>query len=152
MARLARDLPPALRHPLTVPAARAILARRRVERPGAFLDLMREAVYGHAPSVYRRLLRHVGCEYGDLERLVRQDDVEGALRRLLAAGVYLTVDESKGRQPVVSAIKGWSRLLVGPFKDGEEAQEFVNDLHAAKLEGFVWTAPSGLKLEKLASK
>jgi hypothetical protein len=42
--------------------------------------------------------------------------------------------------------------LVGPFKDADEAQEFVNDLHAAKLEGFVWTAPGGLKLEKLASK
>lgn len=58
----------------------------------------------------------------------------------------------KGRTPLVSEVKGWSRLLVGPFKDAEEAQEFVNDLHAAKLEGFVWTAPGGLKLEKLASK
>jgi hypothetical protein len=111
MARLARDLPRALRHPLTVPAARAILAQRLVERPGAFLGLMRDAVYDHAPSVYRRMLRHVGCEYGDLERLVRQDDVEGALRRLLDAGVYLTVDESRGRQPVV---RGSLSLRVDP--------------------------------------
>jgi cell division septation protein DedD len=58
----------------------------------------------------------------------------------------------RSRQPLVSEVKGWSRLLVGPFKDADEAQEFVNDLHAAKLEGFVWTAPGGLKLEKLASK
>jgi hypothetical protein len=58
----------------------------------------------------------------------------------------------RARQPVVSEVKGWSRLLVGPFKDAGEAQEFVNDLHAAKLEGFVWTAPSGLKLEKLSPK
>lgn len=58
----------------------------------------------------------------------------------------------RSRQPLVSAVKGWSRLLVGPFKDTDEAQEFVNDLHAAKLSGFVWTAPSGLKLEKLAAK
>ncbi|WP_344708175.1 SPOR domain-containing protein [Sphingomonas humi] len=56
------------------------------------------------------------------------------------------------RQPLVSAVKGWSRLVIGPFKDADEAQEFVNDLHAAKLEGFVWNAPAGLKLEKLASK
>jgi hypothetical protein len=80
--------------------AREILARRLAGRPQAFLGLMRDAVYGHAPSVYRQILRHVGCEYGDLERLVRQEDVEGALRRLLALGVYLTVDESKGRRPV----------------------------------------------------
>jgi cell division septation protein DedD len=58
----------------------------------------------------------------------------------------------RSRAPLVSEVKGWSRLLVGPFKDADEAQEFVNDLHAAKLEGFVWTAPGGLKLEKLASK
>jgi cell division septation protein DedD len=58
----------------------------------------------------------------------------------------------RSRAPLVSEVKGWSRLLVGPFKDADEAQEFVNDLHAAKLEGFVWTAPSGTKLEKLASK
>jgi Flp pilus assembly protein TadD len=58
----------------------------------------------------------------------------------------------RGRQPLVSEIKGWSRLLVGPFKDTDAAQAFVNDLHEAKLEGFVWTAPSGLKLDKLAAK
>lgn len=58
----------------------------------------------------------------------------------------------KARQPMVSAVKGWSRLVVGPFKAADEAQEFVNSLHAAKLEGFVWNAPSGLKLEKLSSK
>ncbi len=101
MARLARDLPAALRHPLTVPAAREILARRIAGRPHAFLGLMRDAVYAHAPSVYQQILRHAGCEYGDLERLVRQEGVEGALRRLLDVGVYLTVDESKGRRPIV---------------------------------------------------
>lgn len=58
----------------------------------------------------------------------------------------------RSRQPFVSEVKGWARLLVGPFKDGEEAQEFVNDLHAAKLAGFVWTAPPGTKFEKLAAK
>lgn len=56
------------------------------------------------------------------------------------------------RQPLVSEVRGWSRLLVGPFKDADEAQLFVNGLHAAKLEGFVWTAPGGLKLEKLVTK
>jgi tetratricopeptide (TPR) repeat protein len=58
----------------------------------------------------------------------------------------------RGRQPLVSEVRGWARLLVGPFKDQETAQEFVNELHEAKLEGFVWTAPSGTKFEKLAAK
>jgi hypothetical protein len=58
----------------------------------------------------------------------------------------------RGRQPLVSEVRGWARLLVGPFKDQDAAQEFVNELHEAKLEGFVWTAPAGTKFEKLASK
>jgi Flp pilus assembly protein TadD len=58
----------------------------------------------------------------------------------------------RGRQPLISEVRGWARLLVGPFRDAEAAQEFVNDLHAAKLEGFVWTAPAGTRFEKLASR
>ena len=58
----------------------------------------------------------------------------------------------RGRQPLVSQVKGWARLLVGPFKDAAAAQGFVNDLHAAKLEGFVWSAPGGTKFDKLAAK
>jgi len=58
----------------------------------------------------------------------------------------------RSRQPIVSEVRGWSRLLIGPFKDQDEAQDFVNSLHAAKLEGFVWTAPAGTKFEKLASR
>ena len=58
----------------------------------------------------------------------------------------------RGRQPLVSEVRGWSRLLVGPFKDQAQAQEFVNDLHAAKLEGFVWTAPAGTRFDKPAGR
>ena len=52
----------------------------------------------------------------------------------------------------VADLKGWSRLLVGPFKTDEEAQDFVNDLHKAGLQGFAWTSPSGQNIEKLASR
>ncbi|MGH7359675.1 MAG: hypothetical protein ACREJR_12750, partial [Candidatus Rokuibacteriota bacterium] len=58
-------------------------------------------VYADRESPYRALLALAGCEYGDLERLVKRDGVEEALRDLFAQGVYLTVDEFKGRRPVV---------------------------------------------------
>jgi hypothetical protein len=90
-----------LRRPLTVVEARAELARRLVRREASFLALVRDAVYGSARSVYRSLLRHVGCEYGDLERLVSREGLDAGLRELLRQGVYLTVDEAKGRRPVV---------------------------------------------------
>jgi hypothetical protein len=90
-----------LRRPLGLPQARTELARRLAGREQQFLALVRDAVYGNPASVYRRLLRHAGCEHGDLERLVGREGLEAALRELLRRGVYLTVDEVKGRRPVV---------------------------------------------------
>jgi hypothetical protein len=56
---------------------------------------------GSAPRPYRRLLEIAGCAPGDLEALVLREGVEGALEQLYRAGVYLTLDEFKGRCPVV---------------------------------------------------
>ncbi len=99
-ARLLARLPGFLRRPVGVDEARRELARRLASRDAAFLGLVRRAIYARGESPYARLLRHAGCEYGDLEKLVRADGVEGALQALLAAGVYLTVEELKGRRPV----------------------------------------------------
>ena len=99
-ARLLTRLPTFLRRPVDVEGARGSLARRLATRGETVLDLVRRAIYARPSSPYARLLRHAGCTYGDLERLVRAAGVEGALRALLAAGVYLTVDELRGRQPV----------------------------------------------------
>jgi hypothetical protein len=96
-----RRLPRYLRRPLTRDQALATLRRRLERREEDFLDLARRAVYGVAGSPYRALLRLAGCEYGDLERVVRAEGVEGGLAALYRQGVYLTVDELKGRRPVV---------------------------------------------------
>ena len=72
---------------------------------------MRRAVYEHPPSPYRALLEWAGCQYGDLERLVAREGVEGALSACSGHGVYLSVDELKGRQPVV---RGADVLAVEP--------------------------------------
>jgi hypothetical protein len=100
-ARLLRRLPAWFRHPITPPTARGILRRRLAEREPDFLAVVRGTVYWHPGSPYRRLLALAGCEYGDLERLVSQAGVEGALEVLFRQGVYLSVDELKGRRPVV---------------------------------------------------
>ncbi len=62
---------------------------------------MKRAVHEYAGSQYQPLLRWAGCEYGDLEKLVTRDGVEGTLQALFRQGVYLTVDEFKGRRPVI---------------------------------------------------
>jgi hypothetical protein len=97
--RLLRGLRPYLRQPITPDEARRTLAARLAGRGAAFLALARR-IYRRPESVYRRLLVHAGCEYGDLERMVQADGVEGALTSLYRAGVYATTDEIKGRRPV----------------------------------------------------
>jgi hypothetical protein len=113
--RLVRRLPAFLRRPLAPADAPDRLARRLAARDRDFLHLVRRGVYARPRSPYARLLRHAGCELGDLERLVRVEGIEGALRALLAAGVYLTVDELKGRRP---AVRGTLAVAVGPAELG----------------------------------
>jgi hypothetical protein len=98
--RLLAQLPSFLRRPVAVEEARSVLRRRLEQRDSDFLALAKRAIYDHRRSPYRELLRSVGCEYGDLARLVREDGVDEVLRALCRRGVYLTVDEFKGRRPV----------------------------------------------------
>jgi len=111
-ARLLGGLRAHLRTPLTLPESRAILRQRLENRGTDFLALTKQAIFANRRSPYRALLRLAGCEYGDLERLVHLDGVEGALRVLLRRGVYLTVDEFKGKRPVV---RGTTTLDAGPL-------------------------------------
>ena len=99
-ARFFGKLPAFLRRRLTLAEARAILEVRLERRELDFLALAKRAIYGNPQSPYRRLLSVAGCEYGDLERSVTRDGVDAALGTLLRHGVYLTVDEYKGRRPI----------------------------------------------------
>jgi hypothetical protein len=99
-ARLAAGLPGFLRAPLTIDAARAIVQRRLDRRADDLLALLRRLA-AQPGNPYQRLLRHAGCETGDLVALVRREGVDGALRALLRQGVYLSLEEVKARRPVV---------------------------------------------------
>jgi hypothetical protein len=110
-ARFLSRLPAFLRHRITPEQARAILRRRFEQREADFLAIAKLGIYQQAQSPYRQLLQLAGCEYGDLERLVRKDGVEEALRILYRQGIYLTVDEFKRRQPVV---RGRATMPVDP--------------------------------------
>jgi hypothetical protein len=90
-----------LRPPLTAEMARTILSARLARREADFLALARGAVYDNPGSPYRQLLELAGCQYGDLEELVGREGLEGALAHLYRQGVYLTIDELKGRRPTV---------------------------------------------------
>lgn len=102
-----------MRRPLRPEQARRILGRRLARRADDFLALARAAIYRRRSSPYRELLRLAGCEYGDLERLVRAEGLEGALATLYRRGVFLSVEELKGRRPVV---RGSAAFRVDPAR------------------------------------
>jgi hypothetical protein len=82
-ARFFVRLPAFLREPVSLDEARAVLRRRLEQREADFLALVRRAIYDNPANPYRELLNLAGCEYGDLERLVNHEGVDGALHALL---------------------------------------------------------------------
>jgi hypothetical protein len=110
--RFVAGLPGYLRYRTDVPQAQALIRERMARREADFLAFARAAIYGgHPGNPARRLLQIAGCAYGDLETLVVREGLEGALRTLAAAGVYLSVDELKARRPVV---RGSARFEIEP--------------------------------------
>lgn len=88
---------------------RGTVLRALCNREANFLALVRRGVFENPRSPYREIFSWAGCEFGDLERSVRRDGLEGALRELYRAGVYLTHGEFKGHLPV---IRGTRELAV----------------------------------------
>ena len=109
--RFAAQLHGFLRHPMSAEELRGILRMRLERRDADFLTLARQVIYDNPESPYRALLALAGCEWEDVARLVGQNGIEGALRILLRHGVYLTVEEFKGRRPIV---RGSSVIDAGP--------------------------------------
>lgn len=85
-----------LRDPVTAGGAAAAIRARLASRSGQFLDMVERAIFAHAESPYRPLLDAAGYDLARIGALVRQEGVEGTLRRLAQDGVYVTIEEFKG--------------------------------------------------------
>lgn len=90
-----------LRDTVTLDQAKAAIQQRLRERDTNFLRLVEKGIYGHEGSPYLPLLKLAGVEMGDLRMMVRDRGVEGTLRALREAGVYVTFEEFKGRKPII---------------------------------------------------
>jgi hypothetical protein len=100
-ARFLRGFPRYMRHTLTLPEARAAIRDRIARREELLIATAGKLFFGYDRSPYRPLLDLAGCSMSDFASLVRDQGVEAALARLRAAGVYVTFDEFKGREPIV---------------------------------------------------
>jgi hypothetical protein len=76
--------------------------RRALEtREQRFLEIIEQHVYARQGSPYRRLLEHAGATFQDVRDLTTRHGLEGTLRKLAEAGVYLRAAELKGKDDVV---------------------------------------------------
>jgi hypothetical protein len=98
--RFASGLRGYLSETLDVETAKDILRRQLESREASFLRLLEFGVYRNPRSPYRRLLEHAGFSLEDIQAIVGDLGLDGALARLYEAGVYVTLDEFKGRTPV----------------------------------------------------
>jgi hypothetical protein len=99
--RFAGSLPGFLAHTLTREEAEAVVRRRLADRESNFLRLVEKGIFGFPRSPYLPLLRLAGCELGDIRKMVADRGLEGTLRALREAGVYVTFEEFKGREPLI---------------------------------------------------
>lgn len=99
-AGYALGLRPFLRRPLDPAGATDRIRGRLDERERAFAGLLELAVLRRPRSPYRLLLDAAGVEAGDVTALLAGEGLDGALGTLARAGVRLSLDEFKGRQPI----------------------------------------------------
>jgi hypothetical protein len=99
-ASFARAVPSLLRSDITLESARSIVRRRLEDRPSNFLRSVERGVWSNPRSPYRALFRAARCERADLDRLVADRGVEGALYDLRDAGVFITFEEFKCQRPI----------------------------------------------------
>lgn len=95
-----RALAAYLRTPLDRTGVQEIVVKRLDAREARFLQVVRSAIYDRSDSPYRTLLKAAGCEFGDVAALVRDRGIEDTLRHLADSGVYVTLDEFKGTEPI----------------------------------------------------
>ncbi len=65
------------------------------------MRLVERGIFGYRKSPYLPLLKQAACEMSDIQDLVRTRGLESTLLALREAGVYVTFEEFKGREPMI---------------------------------------------------
>lgn len=95
-----RDFPAFLKTPLSPAECRRRVRTKLVSREASFIDIIQRAVFRRPRSPYCKLLLWAGITPEQLMQWVDRHGVEGTLETLYDAGVYLSLDEFKGRMPI----------------------------------------------------
>jgi len=132
--RFLRDLRRFLRETVLLERSREIVRQRLRDREKHLLAIVKRAVYENERSPYLQLLRLAGCEYGDFEHMVKSYGIENSLRRLCENGVYINIDEFKGRKETVRSGKAF-RFEERDFENPFQAHHFEARSGASRSAG-----------------
>jgi hypothetical protein len=100
------------------------VSRWLIDRETAFLSLLKRSVFGYAQSPYLPLFESAGLTYEDVRKLLAEEGLEATLGWLHRAGVYVTLEEFKGRVPIRRSGKEYT----------VSAPDFNNALSSKHLE------------------
>jgi hypothetical protein len=144
--RFLSALPGYLKNPISYEDAVAVIRQRTATRNERFLSLVRRAVFENPQSPYLPLFDAAQCGFGDVESGVKKFGLEGFLKRLKSAGVWIAYDELKGRTPIR---RGSVELEASDANFGNAATSGI-ETHTGGSSG----APtrSSLSLDFLASR
>ncbi|MEN6478193.1 MAG: hypothetical protein ABFD20_00970 [Anaerolineales bacterium] len=98
--RYATGLVPFLRRPPAPEDPVADIRAQLARREDNLIETLHGGVFTNPRSPYRALFAYAGLGEPDVAALIRREGVDAALGTLYAAGVYITLDEFKGRVPI----------------------------------------------------
>jgi len=90
-----------LGEPITLEQSRQTIKQRLENRDKNLFNIAKRAIYENDHSPYLKLLKFAGCEYGDFEKMMRSDGIEPTLKKLSEQGVYINIEEFKGKKEIV---------------------------------------------------
>ena len=90
-----------LKETLTLEQCLEVISNGLENRQSNLLTTVKKTIYENEKSPHLKLLRYSGCEYGDFEKLVLSEGIEESLRKLKARGVYISLEEFKGKKAAV---------------------------------------------------
>jgi hypothetical protein len=91
----------AFKNPWSPDIAKLYIQEGRDHRINGFLSLCDSRIFANDKSPYRKLLDHAGFTKEKLINDVMRHGLENTLLRMAVEGVYLDVEEFKGKKPVI---------------------------------------------------
>lgn len=99
-ARFLRGIKPFLARPFSLAEAPQILARQMSARELTFAQVLQRGVFENSTSPYRPLFERASITYPDVCNMLAIEGLERTLGSLYDSGIYLTLEEFKGRHPI----------------------------------------------------